>query len=100
MGRLRIWVGQGAVVEVGKETGGGVGEEIGHRAAVELGMERRQVRVKQEAGRDGGGGAFGQVCGVREETAWMGKLWIWVGQGSVAELGKLAGGGVREGSYR
>jgi len=73
---------------VGKEAGGGVREGVGYRAAVELGMGRRRVRVRQEAGRDGGDGAFGQVCGVREGTAWMGKLWIWVGQGAVVESWK------------
>jgi len=44
------------------------------------------------ASRDRDGGAFGQVCGVREGTAWMGKLRIWVGQGAVAESGKKATG--------
>jgi len=51
------------------------------------------------ASRDRDGGAFGQVCGVREGTAWMGKLRIWVGQGRgrklpVVETGreKVSGG--------
>jgi len=43
-------VRKGTVV---KEVGGDVGEGVGHRAAAELWMERRRVRLSQGAGRDG-----------------------------------------------
>jgi len=43
--RLRIWVGQGVVAELGKEAGGGVGEGVGQGAAAELGIGRRRMRV-------------------------------------------------------
>ena len=85
---------------MGNEVGGEVRKGVGHRAAAELGIGRRRVRVRQEAGGDGGGGVFRQVYGVREGKVWMGKLRIWVGQESVAESGKLAGGRVGEGIYR
>jgi len=44
-GRLRIWVGEGAVVELGKEAGGGVGEGVGKGPAAELGIGRRLQRI-------------------------------------------------------
>jgi len=74
-------------METRKEAGGGVREEVEHRVAAELGIGRRWARVRQGmgVGRYGGGSELGQVYGVREGRAWIGKLRIWVGQGAVAE---------------